>query len=73
MGLLNARLFLMNNLKIETPKSGGRLALFEKDKLPMSESVSECVNEKAKLIRGDPPPQNCVKKKWEPPKISKIS
>ena len=33
-------------------KSGGTLALFEKDSYL---SVSESVSEKAKLIRGDPP------------------
>ena len=40
----------MNNLKIKKQKSGGTLALFEKDSYL---SVSVC--EKAKLIRGDPP------------------
>jgi hypothetical protein len=31
MELFNAPLFLMNNLKIKNQKSGGTLALFEKD------------------------------------------
>jgi hypothetical protein len=31
----------MNNLKIKKQKSGGTLALFEKDRIPISESVSE--------------------------------
>jgi hypothetical protein len=48
--------------KNKNQKSGGTLALFEKDSYL---SVSECVCEKAKLIRGDPP-KNCVKKKGEP-------
>ena len=37
--------------KNKNQKSGGTLALFEKDSYL---SVSECVCEKAKLIRGDP-------------------
>ena len=52
MELWNAPLFFINNLKIKYQKSGGTLALFEKDSYP---SVSESVSEKAKLIRGDPP------------------
>jgi hypothetical protein len=55
----------------ETPKnqkSGGTLALFEKDGYL---SVSESVSEKAKLIRGDPPKID-FKKKGEPPKNGKI-
>jgi hypothetical protein len=64
MELFNAPLFLMNNLKIENRKSGGTLALFEKDSYL---SVSESVSEKAKLIRGDPPKID-FKKKGEPPK-----
>jgi hypothetical protein len=54
----------MNILKIEKPKSGGTLALFEKDSYL---SVSQCVSEKAKLIRGDPLKID-FKKKGEPPK-----
>jgi hypothetical protein len=46
----------MNILKIKKQKSGGTLALFEKDSyLSVSQSVSQSVSEKAKLIRGDPP------------------
>jgi hypothetical protein len=46
----------MNILKIKKQKSGGTLALFEKDSyLSVSESVSQSVSEKAKLTRGDPP------------------
>jgi hypothetical protein len=45
-------LFFINNLKIKYQKSGGTLALFEKDSYP---SVSQSVSEKAKLILGDPP------------------
>jgi hypothetical protein len=44
----------MNILKIKKQKSGGTLALFEKDSY-LSVSVCVCVCEKAKLIRGDPP------------------
>ncbi len=54
----------MNILKIKTQKSGGTLALFEKDSYL---SVSEWVSEKAKLIRGDPPKID-FKKEGEPPK-----
>jgi hypothetical protein len=54
----------MNILKIKNQKSGGTLALFEKDSYL---SVSESVSEKAKLIRGDPPKID-FKKKGEPPK-----
>jgi hypothetical protein len=61
----------MNNiLKIKKQKSGGTLALFEKDSyLSVSQSVSQWVSEKAKLIRGDPPKID-FKKKGEPPKIT---
>jgi hypothetical protein len=52
MEICNAPLFYMNILKIKNQKSGGTLALFEKDSYL---SVSESVSEKAKLIRGDPP------------------
>jgi hypothetical protein len=46
----------MNILKIKKQKSGRTLALFEKDSyLSVSQLVSQCVCEKAKLIRGDPP------------------
>jgi hypothetical protein len=48
----------MNISKIKKQKSGGTLALFEKDIATyqsVSQSVSQCVCEKAKLIRGDPP------------------
>jgi hypothetical protein len=44
-------MFLMDILKIKKQKSGGKLALVEKDSYL---SVSQCVREKAKLIRGDP-------------------
>ncbi len=54
----------MNILKIKNQKSGGTLALFEKDSYI---SVSQSVSEKAKLIRGDPPKID-FKKKGEPPK-----
>ncbi len=64
MELWNAPLFFINNLKIKNQKSGGTLALFEKDCYP---SVSESVSEKAKLIRGDLPKID-FKKKGEPPK-----
>jgi hypothetical protein len=58
----------MNILKIKNQKSGGTLALFEKDSyLSVSESVSQSVSEKAKLIRGDPPKID-FKKKGELPK-----
>ncbi len=58
----------MNILKIKTQKSGGTLALFEKDSfLSVSQWVSEWVSEKAKLIRGDPQKID-FKKKGEPPK-----
>ena len=53
----------MNILKIKTQKSGGTLALFEKDSYL---SVSQSVSEKAKLIRGDPPKIDFKKK--GPPK-----
>ena len=60
----------MNILKIKKQKSGGTLALFEKDSyLSVSQWVSESVSEKAKLIRGDPPKID-FKKKGEPPKNS---
>jgi hypothetical protein len=52
------------HFKNKTQKSGGTLALFEKDSYL---SVSESVSEKAKLIRGDPPKID-FKKKGEPPK-----
>jgi hypothetical protein len=56
----------MNILKIKSQKSGGTLALFEKDSyLSVSECV--CVCEKTKLLRGDPPKID-FKKKGEPPK-----
>ena len=64
MELWNAPLFFMNILKIKNQKSGGTLALFEKDSYL---SVSVWVCEKAKLIRGDPPKID-FKKKGEPPK-----
>ncbi len=57
---------LWTNLKIKNQKSGGTLALFEKDSYL---SVSLWVSEKAKLIRGDPPKID-FKKKGEPPKNS---
>jgi hypothetical protein len=57
----------MNILKIKNQKSGGTLALFEKDSYL---SVSESVSEKAKLIRGDPPKID-FKKKGEPHKNDK--
>jgi hypothetical protein len=42
MELWNAPLFFMNILKIKKQKSGGTLALFEKDSyLSVSESVSQ--------------------------------
>jgi hypothetical protein len=50
----------MNILKIKNQKSGGALALFEKDSYLS-------VSEKAKLIRSDPPKID-FKKKGEPPK-----
>jgi hypothetical protein len=59
----------MNILKIKKQKSGGTLALFEKDSYL---SVSESVSEKAKLIRGDPPKID-FKKKGEPPKNTNIN
>jgi hypothetical protein len=62
----------MNILKIKNQKSGGTLALFEKDSyLSVSQSVSQSVSEKAKLIRGDPPKID-FKKKGEPPKKAKF-
>jgi hypothetical protein len=62
----------MNILKIKKQKSGGTLALFEKDSyLSVSQSVSQSVSEKAKLIRGDPPKID-FKKKGEPPKNGKF-
>ncbi len=64
MELWNAPLFFMNILKIKKQKSGGTLALFEKDSYL---SVSVWVCGKAKLIRGDPPKID-FKKKGEPPK-----
>ena len=55
-------------LKSKNQKSGGTLALFEKDSyLSVSQWVSQWVSEKAKLIRGDPPKID-FKKKGEPPK-----
>jgi hypothetical protein len=54
----------MNILKIKIQKSGGTLALFEKDSYL---SVSQSVSEKAKPIRGDPPKID-LKRRWEPPK-----
>ena len=54
----------MNILKIKNQKSGGTLALIEKDSYL---SVSQSVSEKAKIIRGDPPKID-LKKKGEPPK-----
>jgi hypothetical protein len=59
----------MNILKIKNQKSGGTLALFEKDSyLSVSESVSQLVSEKAKLIRGDPP-KIALKRRGSPLKI----
>ncbi len=58
----------MNILKIKNQKSGGTLALFEKDSYL---SVSVWVCEKAKLIRGDPPKID-FKKKGEPPKNLRV-
>jgi hypothetical protein len=55
----------MNILKIKNQKSGGTLALFEKDSYL---SVSESVSEKAKLIRGDPP-KIALKRRGSPLKI----
>jgi hypothetical protein len=58
----------MDILKIKIQKSGGTLALFEKDSyLSVSQSVSQSVSEKAKLIRGDPPNID-LKRRGEPPK-----
>ena len=51
-------------LKSKNQRSGGTLALFEKDSYL---SVSQWVSEKAKLIRGDPPKID-FKKKGEPSK-----
>jgi hypothetical protein len=42
----------MNILKIKNQKSGGTLALFEKDSYL---SVSQSVSHNAKIIRSDPP------------------
>ncbi len=65
MELWNAPLFYMNILKIKNQKSGGTLALFEKDSYL---SVSQCVSVwKGKTNTGRSP-KNCVKKKGEPPK-----
>jgi hypothetical protein len=59
----------MNILKIKNQKSGGTLALFEKDSyLSVSESVSQSVSENAKLIRGDPP-KIALKRRGSPLKI----
>jgi hypothetical protein len=44
----------MNILKIKNQKSGGTLALFEKN-LPISESVSQCVSVKGKTNTGRSP------------------
>jgi hypothetical protein len=65
MKLENAPLFFMNILKIKNQKSGGTLALFEKDSYL---SVSESVSEKAKLIRGDPP-KIALKRRGSPLKM----
>jgi hypothetical protein len=63
----------MNILKIKKPKSGGTLALFEKDSyLSVSQSVSQSVSEKAKLIRGDPP-KIALKRRGSPLKITMSS
>jgi hypothetical protein len=59
----------MNILKIKNQKSGGTLALFEKDSYL---SVSQSVSEKAKLIRGDPP-KIALKRRGSPLKKKKIS
>ncbi len=61
MGLLNAPLFLMNNLKIEKPKERWNTRPFWK-------WVSVW---KGKTYTGRSP-QNCVKKKGEPPKNTNI-
>jgi hypothetical protein len=59
----------MNILKIKNQKSGGTLTLFEKDSyLSVSQSVSQSVSEKAKLIRGDPP-KIALKRRGSPLKI----
>jgi hypothetical protein len=59
----------MNILKIKNQKSGGTLALFEKDSYL---SVSESVSEKAKLIRGDPP-KIALKRRGSPLKTRRIA
>jgi hypothetical protein len=63
----------MNILKIKKQKSGGTLALFEKDSyLSVSESVSQSVSDKAKLIRGDPP-KIALKRRGSPLKMHNSS
>jgi hypothetical protein len=57
----------MNILKIKNQKSGGTLALFEKDSY-LSVSQCVCVCENAKLIRGDPP-KIALKRRGSPLKI----
>ncbi len=58
-----------NSEKPKNQKSGGTLALFEKDSyLSVSESVSQSVSEKANLIRGDPP-KIASKRRGSPLKI----
>ena len=62
----------MNILKIKNQKSGGTLALFEKDSyLSVSESVSQSVSEKTKLIRGDPP-KIALKRRGSPLKSGQL-
>jgi hypothetical protein len=65
---LKCPIVLYEQFKNKKQKSGGTFALFEKDSyLSVSESVSQSVSEKAKIIRGDPPKID-FKKKGEPPK-----
>jgi hypothetical protein len=49
---LKCSIVLYEHFKNKKQKSGGTLALFEKDSYL---SVSQSVSEMAKLIRGDPP------------------
>jgi hypothetical protein len=70
MELLNAPLFLMNNLKIGKTERAVEHSPFLK-KIATYQCVCVCVCEKAKLIRGDPP-KITLKRRGSPPKNDSI-